>query len=358
MKMNLLFFLAALTAGCVCGETKKSNITATAVMSDGSCIKGALMERSFHGSTLFDPDLELSADLVHAMTFTGTNGEAKVELTNRDTFALTLANTTIDIDALIGKTTLRREVLKSLRLTHHAAQPEAGLLFHCTFDSEEAIRHPEIGPEGSVYSATFEEGFSGKALLATPFKPAARFTFTPGLLKKRGCIELRAKIRNDTPYVGNGGDPRLFSMSSTGWGETFCMIDLVSNDGGGNSGISTWTLLGTTVTHRGCSSYLVYDDLLGDGTWQEWHHYAVVWDTDGISSLPGSPRFAALLDGKPLPNAKSHDRPAEQIEDILNGSILLGFTGDPAKSTERNTKSPVLIDEFKIWDYAKTDFDL
>ncbi len=35
---------------------------------------------------------------------------------------------------------------------------------------------------------------------------------------------------------------------------------------------------------------------------------------------------------------------------------VLGITSDPAIDPERNTKSPFLIDEFKIWDYAKTDF--
>ena len=43
---------------------------------------------------------------------------------------------------------------------------------------------------------------------------------------------------------------------------------------------------------------------------------------------------------------------------IISTPTLLSFTHDPKLDPEFSTKSPFLIDEFKIWNYAKTDFSL
>ena len=43
---------------------------------------------------------------------------------------------------------------------------------------------------------------------------------------------------------------------------------------------------------------------------------------------------------------------------IISTPTLLSFTHDPKLDPEFSTKSTFLIDEFKIWNYAKTDFSL
>lgn len=358
MKMNLLFFLAALTAGYVCGETKKSNITATAVMSDGSCIKGALMERSFHGSTLFDPDLELPADLVHAMTFTGTNGEAKVELTNRDTFALTLANTTIDIDALIGKTTLRREVLKSLRLTHHATQPEAGLLFHCTFDSEEAIRHPEIGPEGKIINGEFEPGKRGNAFMVPRGLPGLEFAFSESPFRLKGCIEFWAKMCDRQTEFSTGGDPRFFTIYGNA-NQIKGIFEYASNTGNGHSGIAAHLSGFFACTHPGCRLMMPYSDIFKGMPYENWHHYAIVWNGENISSGNNSAEALPLqifLDGKPIGTVFENSGTASFKPLLESGCrFCIPMSKD---GPSYNNKSTFMIDELKVWDYDKTSFDL
>lgn len=76
-------------------------------------------------------------------------------------------------------------------------------------------------------------------------------------------------------------------------GHTVCGLDIVSNNGCGNSGFSTGTLLGNMASIRGFRQ-LRYDELYPSSDYRDWHHYAIVWDPDGISSLTGTPKMALL----------------------------------------------------------------
>lgn len=85
---------------------------------------------------------------------------------------------------------------------------------------------------------------------------------------------------------------------------------------------------------------------------------AFICDKDGISNIAGTPRMALLIDGKLIPDIQNHVRSSEDIAAIISTPTLLSFTHDPKLDPEFSTKSPFLIDEFKIWNYAKTDFSL
>ena len=102
--------------------------------------------------------------------------------------------------------------------------------------------------------------------------------------------------------------------------------------------------------------YLRYAELFPSGDWRDWHHYAVVWDPDGISALPHAPKAALLIDGRLVASAGFQPVSANTIRMPSETPYVLGITNDPVIDAEHNTKSPFLIDEFKIWNYAKTDF--
>ncbi len=157
--------------------------------------------------------------------------------------------------------------------------------------------------------------------------------------------------------VGEGGDPRLLVLSSADTHEFLCYIDIVSNDGGGNSGFSLNTWFGGKSSINGMS-YLRYSDLFPLGNWRDWHHYALVWDKAGIAGLPGSPKAALLVDGKLVTSAGRGFEATNWVRTPSNIPHVIGITCDPAMDPERNTKSPFLIDEMKIWDYSKMEFDL
>lgn len=232
---------------------------------------------------------------------------------------------------------------------------EDGLVFYCTFDNEAAVSEPAVGPKGKFLGATFQEGKVGQAMLATVAANNATFELPPNFLGTAGCIEFWAKIRNPSDRIGSGGDPRLFTITQKDTKNTIFTIDIVSNNGAGNAGFSAWTILGNIANIRGCHS-LKYKDLFPGSNCRDWHHYAIVWNEEGILELNGNPRYALLIDGKLIPDIQGHYRPIEKAMPIIATPMLLSFTHDPSKGPSFCTKSPFLIDEFKIWDYAKTQF--
>ena len=362
MEKTHLIAFAALLAGCVTAQTAEKDyiVSANATLKDGSSVKGEFSTERIVGSTIFTEKLKLDPTIVKSLAFTGTNGESKVELKNGDKFAMTVANENFAIKSLLGDLTIPRANFRALSLSARkiaANGYDDGLVFYCTFDDEAAITSPAVGPNGVFLKGTFAEGKEGKALQTTVYAQNATFELPANFFSTSGCIEFWAKILNPSPYVGNGGDPRLFTITQKSTPNTICTIDIVSNNGGGNSGFSTWTLFGNMASIRGMR-HLHYEELFPGSDYRDWHHFAVVWDKDGIANLPGSPRMALLVDGKFIPDIQGHVRSIEDAMAIMSTPLLLSFTHDPALSPEFSTKSPFLIDEFRIWNYAKTEFDL
>ena len=239
---------------------------------------------------------------------------------------------------------------------YNKAKIDDGLVFYCTFDNEAAVTKPAVGPKGNFLSGTFQEGKVGQALLATVAANNATFELPPNFLGTAGCIEFWAKIRNPSSRIGSGGDPRLFTITQNSTKETYFTLDIVSNNGAGDSGFSTWTILGHMVNLRGLRR-LRYEDLFPGSDCRDWHHYTIVWDKEGIAELSGNPKMALLIDDKLIPDIQGHARSAEEAAAIVSTPMRLSFTHDPNLDPELSTKSPFLIDEFKIWNYAKTEFD-
>lgn len=232
---------------------------------------------------------------------------------------------------------------------------EDGLVFYCTFDNEDAVAAPVVGPKGNYLGGGFQEGKVGQALQATVAANNATFELPPNFIGMSGCIEFWAKIQNTSSFIGNGGDPRLFTITQNSTKETYFTLDIVSNNGGGDSGFSTWTMLGHMANIRGYGR-LRYDKLFAGSDWHDWHHYAIVWDENGIANIPDNPRKALFVDGKLIPNVQVHNMSVDNARRVVATPMLLSFTHDPSKGPSFCTKSPFLIDEFKIWDYAKTQF--
>lgn len=335
-------------------------ITARASLKDGSAVKGEFRTERITGSTIFAEKLELDPVLVKSVAFSGNNGESKVELTNGDKFAMTVANESFAMKSLLGDLAVPRANFHTIAFSLQKATAggaEEGLIFHCTFDDESAITSPAVGPKGQYLKGAFHEGKVGKALQTTVYAQNATFEFPANFFSTSGCIEFWAKILNPSPYVGSGGDPRLFTITQQPTKNTICTLDIVSNNGTGDSGFATWTFLGSMASIRGMR-HLCYEDLFPGSDYRNWHHYAIVWDKDGIPNLTGAHRKALLIDGKLIPEVQGCIRSIEEAMSIMSTPLLLSFTHDPSLDPERSTKSPFLIDEFKIWNYSKTDFNL
>lgn len=358
MKLIFTTILTAIVYSTFAHDTT-TTISANAMLKDGSTVKGTIGTEHISGSTLFTEKLDLNPTIVKSIAFVGTNGESKVFLVNGDAFAMNISNAGFKIKSLLGDLEIPRTNFRSLTFSIFSGvnAADGGLIFYCTFDDEASITTPAFGPKGSFLQGKFLQGKIGQALLTTVYSQNATFDLPADFFSTSGCIEFWAKILKPSSYIGNGGDPRLFTITQKSSNNTICGIDIVSNNGAGNSGISTATLLGNMASLHGCRS-LHYQELFPYSDYRDWHHYATVWNKDGIDDLPGRPRMALLVDGKFIPDIQNHVRSAEDAAALISTPMRLSFTHDPNLDPELSTKSPFLIDEFRIWSYAKTNFDL
>lgn len=360
MKQTSILFVAGIAAlACSAGDPE-FKIASTTTLKDGSVVRADFLSDGVNGSTAFLKDLSLKPEIIDSLTFKGTNGEARVTLTNKDNFALSVVDKSYKIESSLGTLDVPAKNIRSItfRKVSTATGSQDGLIFYCTFDNPEDVANPAIGPSAHYNRATLSEGKEGQALLAQRFKPQVAYDLPANFFGKSGCIEFWAKILKTSPYVGSGGDPRLFTLVTKETGDTVSTIDIVSNNGNGNSGFATWTICGNIASIGGMRG-LNYSELFDKGDWRDWHHYAVVWDADGIKGLPfdDTKKAALFVDGKITSCAQFDTRKMDDINRLLASPSRLCFTHDPDKDPEHQTKSPFLIDEFKIWNFAKTDFD-
>ena len=336
---------------------EESHTSSEITLNDGSSIRGEFNSEWIRGNTLFAEDLKIDPKIIQSVSLSDANGSATVVLTNKDQFAIKISEQSYRLLSAIGPLEIPLSKIKNIKIlsTGREQSNSDGLIFHCTFNDESSILQPSVGPGGNVSQALFSPGKSAAALYAIPRKHQADFDLPPNFLKKAGCIEFWAKILKRSSDVSWGGDPRFFTISRQTTRETHELLDIVSNNGAGNSGFSTWTPVGNLVSIQGMSA-LSYTTLFPSSKWQDWHHYAIIWDDNGIDGCSPSVKALLKVDGQPIACAKFDPRSEAGIDAVLAEPTILSFTSPSPGNLEDSTKSPFLIDEFKIWDYAKTDF--
>ena len=351
MKKSYLIALTALLAGSLTAQTveKDYTVSANATLKDGSTVKGELCTEQISGSTAFMEKIRLDPAIVKSLAFAGTNGESKVELINGDKFAMTVATESLAIKSLLGELNIPRNNFRLLAFSTRkisANGHDEGLVFYCTFDDEAAIRSPAVGPNGIFQNGEFLDGKNGRALYLPAHTSGAKFTLPGEMIGTAGTIEFWAKI-NEFGSLTDGGCPRFFEiLAPEGKGEI--SHDWNANNGSGGSGL-TFRVDGLPAIS---SSYSSYRRPLTPP--QGWHHYALAWDTNGIGDSTIS-SAVVFIDGQRVISTAFH--PAwHGPRNLSNGATL--FFPNREDEMPDYARRAYTIDEFKIWNYAKTSFDL
>ena len=341
------------------GVSNDFTLATTATLRDGSTLKGTLLTDTVTGAAIFDSALKLKAEVIQSLFFTDTNGTAKASLVNGDVLTLAVTTPAFDMNTSLGKLSLVRSNVKSLSLAKRksAVADNASIVFHCTFDDAASITSPAVGQTGKINNAKFQDGKVNNALLVTRGLSACEFPLPVGTLSDKGCIEFWAKFMDGKTEFTTGGDPRFFTIYDPK-GNTRGLLEYASNNGAGRSGISG--VFGDVVTsHNGFSHMMPYSSIFKGAPYENWHHYALVWNKSGISKFghaTGTPRLVILLDGKKIDETYNRASSDKFFADLntseLNMGIPMNFTGPSF-----NNKSCFLIDELKIWNFDKTEFD-
>ena len=365
-------------------STQNSPLSATVSLSDGSILKGSLRPRFLPAVSPSLGRVRIDLAKVESIAFLPTSGgnsagldrlgvsqaaqvqqvqsvqpvhDCRVSFTNGDTLTATLSprHDRFVLDTLLGRVRLPLRAVSSISFVppHSAFSTQhSALLYHCTFDNPSAISSPAAGPAGRLLGGSFVAGKKGGALRVE--KDAASFeaALPKGFLGPEGCIEFWAKIEGDDPRYVDGGDPLFFSLFDERGAVT--LLQFAANNGfarGGLGGaIASWPF--GTVAHW--SGVMPYEGVLGPD-WAGWHHYAMSWKAEGF----GDDSFVKVfVDGNPRPvlGGVDDDKVPARLADLPNHDFLLGFPWGRTRVDNRRSKKPFLVDEFKIWKTARTEF--
>ena len=341
---SVLFTIALVTFA----QDTTTTIVANATLKDGSSVKGVFATEFVTGSTIFTEKLRLDPDIVKSITFASTNGESKVELTNGDKFAMIVVNESFAIKSILGELSIPRNNFRTLSLSARkmsASGNDSGLVFYCTFDDEASLASPVVGPSVKLELGQINnDGKNGGALFVQPGVAGAEITLPEGTLGTEGCIEFWANMASGKTEFSTGGDPRFFVMLDAN-GTEIAHLEFASNNGCGNSGLGGHLYGFRTQTNTGYSYMMPYSAIFKGEDYNGWHHYAFVWTQNSLS---------VFLNGKEICRTNG----PINSESITKSKIILDIPLNRITGRSFNNKSAFYMDELKIWNFAKTEFNI
>ena len=330
----------------------------TLTLSDGGVLHGTLQHEFLPIVSDTLGAIRLDFHVIESVTFDPSGGPANIIFRNGDRLTARVSEEVecFQIDTLLGVLTVPLNAVASLSISPGASS-DASLLYYCTFDSPASIEHPAAGPAGKVLHAEFDKGKKGLAMRVPKGGTSAIVQFDKGMLQPSGTIEFWAKIENYRDVFGDGGDPRFFMIQTAPSHET--VLQFAANDGGGRGGISVYHQGFTAASENHCLYPGRYASILNGDT-KGWHHYALVWNANGIPGEGGPEVIAVFIDGHRLPlyGNIGFGEASAMAANFRDNPATLFFSLNPALNRGFNNKTDFLIDEFKIWSVAKTLFDL
>lgn len=369
MKSTVLItiLLAAARGFAVAAESEgkpEAPIGATATLCDGSIIKGTLQTLALPAESELLGDVTLDLLKVKSIDAASPLGEApiqrRVTFRNGDHLTVRFPDDLKDIpfNTVFERIKLPLASVSKLAISGDTA---GSLLYHCTFDNEQSITSPVAGPAGKFLAGEFVPGKVGNALRSPGDLPIAEVDLPRGTMQPRGTIEFWAKIEVPPAFFGDRGNPLFFGLwlfenpgdpglcsTHLGWG---------ANNGMGMAGLCGM------VYHRAMATDSTmrtntYGPLLSDPA--AWHHYAIVWDSEGLpfaKASDGTPAVATLvLDGRVLQTfGRNQLSKGEGLLRLPSLQGKLAFPVPAARWSNPGNHVPFLIDEFKIWSTPKIE---
>ncbi len=219
------------------------------------------------------------------------------------------------------------------------AAAQGNLVLWNKLGSQAEIENSEAGLDGAFAGGGFTQGMFGDAYITDHTVKSPLVTFPKEVIPvEEGTIELWGKLTNPPFALAWGGNP-LFVHISDGSYSGYAM-HLNGNDGAGNGGLCGGAGH-STATGTGSFGSWTYEQVLGAGQVEEWHHFALVWNHDGIPGVDnGSRKVAVFLDGE-LESGRWYE-PDPDFVPLTGGELGLAFN-------HHLSQGSVAIDIIKMW---------
>jgi probable HAF family extracellular repeat protein len=231
----------------------------------------------------------------------------------------------------------------------------AGLTLWNRLDSQVAVEHSAFGPGGIFGGGSFVPGPSGDVYSAS-HDESGLVTFPKGVINgPRGAIHFDAKMTGLPAAIGIGPSPSLIGIGDSAG--SYYGLEFNARDAQGNGGLraaagqffTAGTGTGEGRLHSSASSSWAYADALAGADPAQWHHYALVWDEDGIVGLGnGTIKVAALVDDKLITKRMQYNPPFEMAAPV-EGQLALLNASSPV------WEGSVQFSNLNVWSYARLD---
>ena len=238
----------------------------------------------------------------------------------------------------------------------------AGLVLWNRLDSQDAVEHRAYSPGGAFGGGSFVPGLSGAAYSAQFYEPG-RVSFPKEVVNgPRGAIHFWAKMTGFPASISQGPSPSLIGIRDTAgsyYGLQFNARDPQGNGGlcaaagrfftaGTGTGADSDAAQQMAVRSTGAAGW-TYVDALGGADPAQWHHYALLWDEDGVLGIgDGTIKVAALVDGKLITQHMQNDPPL-QMDAPLDGQLTL------LNENMGLLQGSVQFSDLNVWSYARLD---
>lgn len=218
--------------------------------------------------------------------------------------------------------------------------------------SDAEVVASEIGPGGTKTGGYFVPGpfpsFGHAFENAAPGQQLLQFPGAAALSNAKGTVEFWAKLTGALSSPPGSGGLHLISALPANPPALGLRIGFVGNDGCGGSGLfGTFGVATDAVCHGVVDTAVsgTLDQILGDRS--AWHHYAIVWNKDGIAALGGR-KVYLFLDGSQVNTPYLQDRSPWGIIPSDSRFALAAFFGASNMS--------IAVDNLISWDDVRTDF--
>jgi len=314
--------------------TKTYEVTRLDIIISNTDTKEVLAETTWaivEGDSYLNVELSEPGNYTVSVTHTGVNGNDTVTRTE-----------TKDFSIISGFITTLQIIPGGFATAQVIEAREDGLVLYAT-----SVTKPVFGLSGTIINDNFTTGKEGGAYQVTAGNNNG-ITFPKEVVTSdKGTIEFWAKLEGvaDSDAILTLGNP-AFLIAGDSEGSNYSLM-INGNDGWGGAGLCGWGGNGNVASGEYTNSYS-YGEVLGDVT--AWHHFALVWNIDGVDGTNETVQI--YKDGNPVGSSlicNETNHTATKLDALVDGELSIGqissaFTGS------------FLIDELKVWNYAKTEF--
>lgn len=272
-----------------------------------------------------------------------------VDLQNGDKLTGVMTLGPVELATVFGRVAVGIEHIRKFDVVLGGGTGRKGLLLWNRLGSESDVRISHVGPGGKLNAGRFVEGRFGKGIELN-MNEQYGVTFPAEIVSQPdGCVEFWAKLVDFPNDLAWGARPGLIASDEGKGAQLFMLLHFNGNDGQSNGGLIA-DIPGLSNGATGQYGQWTYARALGLDNAGEWHHYAMVWASDGIPGVDNAKRtVAAYVDGKL--NSTIWRGAGGNIRPALPATARFGLLWHQGMQSGR-----VVYDNIKVWKCAKTDF--